>query len=197
MRLCQARGLAWIIHQRRARLRYQGQAQRQDLHPGRTMVTSPPRSSKILITHEGGQAVAADACSAEKRKSSCILMTRSLRTHRKKLRLQRSNNLSSLSRIYGRCLRPYKQRLHLSGRTLSLEYECSKNGWIVSIVRSRRQCSLRLCQKAITSIELRSRGIHQASRVMQGTRRTNRFHSHLLLLPSILKTMVHLLNRRL
>jgi hypothetical protein len=183
--------------QRRARLRYQGQAQHQDLHLGRTMVTSPLRSSKISTMHGDGQAVAADAYSAEKRRSSCILMTRSLRTHKKKLRLQRSNNLSSLSRIYGRCLRPYRRHPHLSGRTLSLEYECSKNDWIVSIVRSQRQYCLHLCQKAITSIELRFRGIHQASRVTQDTRRTNRFRSRLPLLPSIPKTMVHLLNRRL
>lgn len=197
MHLCQARGRAWITRQRRARLRYQGPAQRQDLHQGRTMVTSPPRSSRILITHGGGQVVAADAFLVERRRSLCILMTRSSRTHRKKLRLQRSNNLSSLSRIYGRCLRPYKQHLHLSGRTLSLECECSKNDWIVSIVRSQRQYCLHLCQKAITSIELRFRGIHQASRVTQDTRRTNRFRSRLPLLPSIPKTMVHLLNRRL
>jgi hypothetical protein len=44
---------------------------------------------------------------------------------------------------------------------------------------------------------LRFRGIHQASRVTQDTRRTNRFRSRLPLLPSIPKTMVHLLNRRL
>lgn len=194
MHLYRVRGRAWITHQRRARLRYQCPAQHQDLLLERIMVTSRPRSSKTLIMHGGGQAVAADACSAERRRSSCILMTRSSRIHRKKLRLQRSNNLSSQSRIYGRCLRPYKRHPHLSERTLSLEYECSKNDWTVSIVRSRRQCCLRLCQKLITSIELRFRGIHQASRVTQDTRRTNRSRSHLLLLPSILKTMVRLLN---
>lgn len=197
MRLCQVRGRAWTTRQRRARLRSQGQAQHQDLRPGRNMVTSRLRSSKISIMHEDGQAVAADVCSAERRKSSCIQTTRYSRTHRKKLRLQRSNSLSSQFQIYGQRLRPSKRRPHLSGRTLSLEFECNRNAWIVSIVRSRRQCCLHLCLNRIISIELRFRGTHQASRVMQDTRQTNHFRSHLPLPHHMPKTMVHLLNYRL
>jgi hypothetical protein len=65
------------------------------------------------------------------------------------------------------------------------------------IVPNQRQCCLHLCQNQIASIELRSRGIHPPSRVMQDTRRTNLFRSRQLLPRLILITKVHLLNHRL
>lgn len=147
MHLCRVRGQAWTTQRRRAKLRYQGRTQHREARPGRIMVTSRRRSSKILITHGDGQAAAADVFSVERRKSSCILMIRSSKIRRKKLLLQRSNNLSYRFLICGQYLRLYKQRHHLFERTLLLAYECNRNGWIDSTVRNQRQSCLQLSQK--------------------------------------------------